>query len=236
MPQGLRNRVRLSDERGFTLPELLVAMSVGMIVLLAAFMVLDRSFTASGEIADRSDALQRGRQTMDLMTRQLRSQVCLGTTNNPIVSGSPNSVTFYANLSENSQSVQRRTLTYDPPTKQITQSVVTGAGTYPNLTFNGAATTVTLLSNVEQIMDGTTARPVFRYYGYVSGTTTGALESLGATVSPANLGRVAVIKIGFRAFPFRSVANNDSVSAVLENDVYSRVAVPTSPQNGPLCA
>ena len=40
-------------------------------------MLLDRSFTASGQIADRQDALQRGRQAMELMTRQLRSQVCV---------------------------------------------------------------------------------------------------------------------------------------------------------------
>jgi prepilin-type N-terminal cleavage/methylation domain-containing protein len=235
MPQGLRNRLRLSDERGFTLTELLVAMVVGMIVLLAAFMVLDRSFTASGEIADRSDALQRGRQTLDVMTRQLRSQVCVGTTNNPVVSGSDTSVTFYADLSDGSQNIKRRTLTYDATNNRITETVVPGAGTYPNLTFNGTATTVTLLSNVDQIMDGSTARPVFRYYGYVANTTTGALEPLGVPLATANLGRVAVIKIGFRAGPARSVANNDSTSTVLENDVYVRVSVPTSPQDGPLC-
>jgi prepilin-type N-terminal cleavage/methylation domain-containing protein len=236
MPQELTKRLRLSDERGFTLPELLVAMSVGMIVLLAAFMVLDRSFTASGEIADRSDALQRGRQALDTMTRQLRSQVCLGKTNNPIVSGTGTSVTFYADLSDGSQNIKRRTLTYDSPTKQITETVVPGVGTYPNLTFTGTPKTVTLLSNVEQIIDGSTPRPVFRYYGYVAGTTTGALEPLSVPLSTANLSRVAVIKLGFRAFPGRSVANNDRVSTVLENDVYARVAVPTSPQNGPLCA
>ena len=232
MPQDLIKRLRLSDERGFTLPELLVAMSVGMIVLLAAFMVLDRSFTASGEIADRSDALQRGRQALDTMTRQLRSQVCLGKTNNPIISGTGTSVTFYADLSDGSQNIKRRTLTYDTASKRITETVVAGVGTYPALTFTGTPKTVTLLSNAEQV--GST--PMFRYYGYVAGTTTGALEPLSVPLSTANLSRVAVIRISFRAFPLRSVANSDSVSTVLENDVYARVAVPTSPQNGPLCA
>jgi prepilin-type N-terminal cleavage/methylation domain-containing protein len=37
-------RPRISDERGFSLPELLVAMFIGLIVLMASFMLLDRSF------------------------------------------------------------------------------------------------------------------------------------------------------------------------------------------------
>jgi prepilin-type N-terminal cleavage/methylation domain-containing protein len=229
-------RRRLSDERGFTLIELLAAMSIGMVVLLAAFMALDRSFSASGEVADRSDALQRGRQTMEVMTRQLRSQVCLGENNDPVVSAGDSSITFYADLSDGTVNVKKRTLTFNPATKTISESVVPGVGTYPSLTFNSAATTVTLLSNVEQILDGSTPRPVFRYYGYVAGTTTGQLEQLPSTptVSPANLGRIAVIKIGYRTFALRSVSD-DRNSTVLENDVYVRLAVPTSPQNGPIC-
>ena len=36
------------DERGFTLPELLVAMPIGIIVLLAAFFTLDSSVVLTG--------------------------------------------------------------------------------------------------------------------------------------------------------------------------------------------
>ncbi len=112
-------RGALSDERGMTLIEMLVAMSVGMVVLLAAFMLLDRSFTASGQIADREDALQRGRQAMELMTRQLRSQVCVVVPpatafSPPVVSGTDHTVTFYGSLSESATSVTKRTLTFDP--------------------------------------------------------------------------------------------------------------------------
>jgi prepilin-type N-terminal cleavage/methylation domain-containing protein len=74
----LRRRVHASGERGFTLVEMLVAMSIGVVILLAAFTLLDRSFTTSAQIADRQEGLQRGRQAMELITRQLRSQVCGG--------------------------------------------------------------------------------------------------------------------------------------------------------------
>jgi prepilin-type N-terminal cleavage/methylation domain-containing protein len=227
-------RPRLNDERGFTLPELLVAMFVGMIVLLAAFMVLDRSFTASGQIADRSDALQRGRLAMGLVTRQLRSQVCVGTTNPPVVAGSATSVTFYADLGDGTKPIQRRTLTYDPTADTITESVINGAGTYPSLTFTTPPTTKPLLTKVEPIIDGGTERPIFRYYGYKVGGAPGELEQLAAPLSTTTRKRVSAMKIGFRAFPDRSLTN-DANSVVLEDDVYVRVAVPTQLQGAPEC-
>jgi prepilin-type N-terminal cleavage/methylation domain-containing protein len=226
-------RSRFSDERGFSLPELLVAMFIGMIVLLAAFMVLDRSFSASGQIADRTEALQRGRLTMNLITRQLRSQVCVGNTV-PMAAGTDISASFYADLSDGTQPIKRRTLTFDPATDTITESVITGAGTYPALTFTSAATSVPLLTKVKQILDGTTPRPIFRYYGYKVGGAPGELEALPAPLSAANLKRVALIELGFRAFAARTVTN-DKDSAVLEDDVYVRVAVPTDFENGPQC-
>jgi prepilin-type N-terminal cleavage/methylation domain-containing protein len=226
-------RPRNSDERGFSLPELIVAMFIGLIVLMASFMLLDRSFSASGQVADRSEALQRGRQAMDLITRQLRSQVCLGNTV-PMVAGTDLSVTFYADMSDGSTPIKKRTLTYDTTTDTITESVIPGAGTYPALTFTGAATSTPLLTKVEQILDGSTLRPIFRYYGYKVGGLPGELEPLSAPLSAASLSRVALIKVGLRAFASRNV-NNDKDAAVLENDVYVRVTTATDFQNGPRC-
>ena len=229
----IRRRLRLSDERGFTLTELLVAITVGLIVLMAAFMVLDRTITASGQIADRTEALQRGRLAMGLISRQLRSQVCVGSTK-PIVAANDTSVTFYGDLSDGSQPIKKRTLTYSSTTDTITESVVTGTGTYPTLAFTGTATSLPLLTKVEQIMDGSTARPIFRYYGYQTGTTNGTLVQLGSPLSSTDLGRVAVIKVGLRAFAVRPISK-DADSAVIEDDVYVRVAVPTQLQGAPEC-
>jgi prepilin-type N-terminal cleavage/methylation domain-containing protein len=223
---------RLSDERGFTLIELLVAMVIGMVVLMAAFMVLDRTISASGQVADRSEALQRGRQAMELISRQLRSQVCVGNTK-PIVSGTDTSISFYADLSDGTTPIKQRTLSYSSTTDTITESVVTGAGTYPSLTFTGTPTSTPLLTKVKQIQD-TGLRPIFRYYGYQTGTTNGTLVQLTAPLSATDIGRVALIKVGFRAFAVRPISN-DKDSAVLEDDVYTRTAVPTQLQGAPEC-
>jgi prepilin-type N-terminal cleavage/methylation domain-containing protein len=225
---------RLNDERGFSLIELLVAMVIGMVVLMAAFMVLDRTISASGQVADRTEALQRGRQAMDLVTRQLRSQVCVGTTK-PIVSGTDTSISFYADMSDGTTPIKQRTLSYSSATDTITESVVTGAGTYPSLTFTGAPTSSPLLTKVKQILDGgTTRRPIFRYYGYQTGTTNGTLVQLSTPLSATDLGRVALIKVGFRTFAVRPISN-DKDSAALEDDVYTRTAVPTELQGAPEC-
>jgi len=71
----MRRRLRQlsSDESGFTLPELLTAIVIGMVVLMAAFMLLDRTVASTARVSDRQEAVQRGRLTMELITRQLRS-------------------------------------------------------------------------------------------------------------------------------------------------------------------
>jgi prepilin-type N-terminal cleavage/methylation domain-containing protein len=71
-------RRRLNSERGMTLPEVMVTMVISMILSLATFALVDVTMRQTGEISDRVDGVQRGRVAMDLMTRQLRSQVCLG--------------------------------------------------------------------------------------------------------------------------------------------------------------
>jgi prepilin-type N-terminal cleavage/methylation domain-containing protein len=230
-------RPSLHDERGFTLVELLTAISIGLIVLFATFTVLDRTISASGQIADRSEALQRGRQAMELITRQLRSQVCVGTTT-PIVSGTDTSISFYADLTDGTPAnpIKQRTLSYDSTTDTITETVTPSAGTYPSLTFTGTPTSTPLLTKVKRILesDGTTLRPIFRYYGYQAGTTNGTLVQLSAPLSAADLKRVANIKVGFRAFALRPISN-DKDSTVLEDEVYTRTAVPTELQGAPEC-
>ena len=86
-----------------TLTEVLVTLVISMALSLATFSLVDVTIRRRGEISARADGVQRGRLAMDLMTRQLRSQVCLGASapvSRSIVAGSANSVTFYAELGD----------------------------------------------------------------------------------------------------------------------------------------
>jgi hypothetical protein len=75
---------------------------------------------------------------------------------------------------------------------------------------------------------------VFKYYRYKAGLPKGDLELLGVPLTTENLGRVALIKVAFRSFAVRPIAD-DGDSTVLENDVFVRISDPTEVQEGPQC-
>lgn len=108
--------MRRSD--GFTLIEVLVAASVGMIVFLAALALLGISFDSSYGVVQRTEAMQRGRLALDRITRELRSQVCpTAVTPSAITAGATDkSVTLYVDLTDGSDptSAVKHTLTFAP--------------------------------------------------------------------------------------------------------------------------
>lgn len=229
---------RLRDESGVTLTELLAAMGIGLIVLMAGFMLLDRSVTVSQEIADRQQAVQRGRAAMELITRQLRSQVCLGESTEPITYGDAYSVSFYADLSDGSQNVETRTLSYEEPDDgpgSIVEEVTPGVGTYPDLTFaSGSTVSRALLTGVQPVSAGDEPQPVFRYFAFESGSPTGDLQELATPLSSSDASRTVLVRIAFVALPDR-VNPRELDATTLEDDVFIRIADPTRPQEGPRC-
>lgn len=228
------DRRQLSPEDGFTVVELLAAMVVGLVVLMAAFMLLDRATEASNRLADRQDAVQRGRQALELMTRQLRSQVCLGDTVEPITYGDGDRVRFYADLSDGSRNVQLRELRYAPAAQTIAEDVWTGVGTYPSLTFGGAPATRTLLTKVARMTEDGTTRPIFRYFAFRVGGVPGDMEELPVPLSPDDASRTVMIKVALFAKPDRFVPK-DRDSTSLQSDIYVRIADPSRPTEGPRC-
>ena len=227
------------NQAGFALTELIVAMTVGLIILLAAFLLLDRAHGASNEIADRQDAVQRGRQAMELLTRQIRSQVCLGGFEEPITDGTNNSVTFYADLTDGSKNVERRTITFDPAdgvNGTIKQFIYPGAGTYPVLTFPGypgsPSETTTILTKATAVTSPAT--PFLRYYAYDPAGAPGSLRQLTTPLSTADAPLVVMVKVAFVALPERKIPRNKDATTFY-NDVYVRLANPTLPNEGPRC-
>ena len=101
-----RPRTDLRAEDGFTIVELLTAMVIGAIVLFATLTVLDTTISLTTRVNTRVDTLQRGRNAMDLMIRDLRSQNCVNVLTNAatgatsmddsLIGGSATSVTALA--------------------------------------------------------------------------------------------------------------------------------------------
>ena len=94
------------------MPELIIAMSIGLMTGLAAYAVIDTSVKQTNAIAGRVNATQRGRLVMDTMTRQLRSQVCFSPIVPALIDASDDKVTFYTDLSDGSRLLEKRELAY----------------------------------------------------------------------------------------------------------------------------
>ena len=252
-----RNRIALSREDGFTLVELLVASTIGTIVILAAYMVLDRSIVLSGEVSDRADALQRGRLTLELTTRELRSQVCLGTDAEPITNGQPNTVSFYVDTGDGSTNVQQRRLTYNAaattvggvaaPAGSVTEERFNGSGTYPDLTYPGypsAPDQVRIIGRsvrqTKKMVNGVlTPQPIFTYFAWDDAVDAepGDMEQLATPLATADVARTVMIRMQFTSIPEKKVATNvhDQDTVELTGDAYVRTADPSKPKEGPKC-
>lgn len=228
----------LRRQDGFTLPEMLVAMVVGLIVSLASFSLVEFVMKRSGDVAARVDISQRGRTAMDQITRQLRGEVCLSTSVHPIVAGSGDSVEFYVDFGDQSDPnvpPERHLLTFDSTKQTITETVYAGTSNNaspPVFTYDTTKPqrVRTLLTNVTRYK----STPIFQYYGFNGANPPRPELSLGATLTPATIDDVARIDVTFEALKAGKTASTDSI--VLQDEVFARQSDPNSIPPDPACS
>jgi prepilin-type N-terminal cleavage/methylation domain-containing protein len=241
---------RLRREDGFTLPELLVTLSIALIVSFAAFSLIEFSIKRAGEVDQRVDATQRGRAIMDTITRELRSQVCLdhntaamATRGGDITNDT--TATFYADFTDGADQTKPpadlHKLSYDATTRRITDTTYKTSwnkATNPWTAVAPAAPTATRVIASDVVQYGTT--PIFTYWAY----NTDPIPSPNVRLWPAGAGglpladlaRVARIDITFRALPTKGNANQTRSTVVMQDQVYVRAADPNDEAPTPTCA
>ena len=227
---------RLANTRGFSLMELVWAMALGMIVLLAAFVVIERSFKANRTIVDRQDSLQRGRNVLELMTRQLRSQVCLQTNpvTMPLVTAGDNTITFYTYLGDPTLSSvvrdpgtgqiypEQHTLSWASNTITETDARVTS---FSPLTVASPYRTTTLLTNVVRPSNN----KVFQY-------SSGSVDTSQLTSTPlsaADRNSVKEISVGFKVLPTGVTDTSSKQATTFQDKVFWRAIDPVDPNQQP---
>jgi prepilin-type N-terminal cleavage/methylation domain-containing protein len=228
MSRGLRS------EAGFTLPELLTTMWIAGVIMLAAFAMVDFVMKRTAEAEQRVEATQRGRTGMDMITRQLRSQVCLNATP-PIAEGTADSIQFFTDLGNSTASSlpERHTLTFNAAAGSITETVEKPNATNP-VTWK-APTTRILLSGITRDTDaGGNPIPIFQYRGFDNTKNPVQVSDSNLAVplkATGNAGKVAMVKITFRSVARRTPRSE--VSFAIADDVYSRVINPNPPEQAP---
>lgn len=231
---------RLRAQDGMTLPEVLIAVTAGFVVLAATLGLLESSVRLSSKVTQKTDAMQRGRLAMDRLTQQLRSQVCLNLATPAVLPGATgDSVSFYSDFGEGDTTVapDRRTLTFDPATGSIVEAAVPGVGPARGpWTYNGAPTRNLVLENAARQTVGAQPVPIFRYYAY---ETTGnpprraATLALATPLSPAAAARVARIDVAFAARPTN--ATDGTNATAIDDRVSVRHADPDLAVPDPRC-
>jgi type II secretory pathway component PulJ len=233
---------RLRSQEGFTLAEMLIAATVGFMVLAATLGLLESTLRLDNGVMAKTDAQQRGRLAMDRITQELRSQVCLNLTTPAILptKSTADSVTFYADFGENVKAPPMlRTITYDNASGQITETDVLGKGPDGGpFTYTDPPTKQVLLQGVTRVTeaDGTT-RPFLEYFAYetkngVLGTTQRLVPPLTASGSSASA-RVARIEISFTARP--TGAKNSRDATDIKDEISVRHADPNLTVPDPQC-
>ncbi len=154
-------------EHGFTLVEMLVTLVTGIVIVLAAFSILDVSLTQSSRISERVETDQRARLAMEKIMLELHSS-CVVTGNNAVEAGSENSLIKF--ISQSGSAVYFTTVTkHEIALKSGTltdASYVSEPSSSGEWKFHATPTsTLTLLTNVSQ----TGATPIFQYFRYVGG-------------------------------------------------------------------
>jgi prepilin-type N-terminal cleavage/methylation domain-containing protein len=232
---------RLRQQAGFTLVELLVAISIGSVVMLATFSMLDQSVVLTGKTQKRVDVTQRGRLAMEQITRQIRSQACpndktpavVGSGVTGQVASDQYNVDVWTFTGAGSFAPERHVITWDTNTNSIVERDYDQTGTLLR--------SKTLLSKVRPA--GTNV-PVFRYYGYPDTNGTFPNVEYTGTLSATNSPKVALIDIQYTlqpdttATPASTSATPPDQSQIFHDQVFVRTADPNDPKGpqAPLCA
>jgi prepilin-type N-terminal cleavage/methylation domain-containing protein len=238
-----RIRRRTAQQRGFTLIELMVAMTVGMVIIGVAFGLLDAVVRTFGSSGERVDVSQRGRQAMDTVTQKLRSQVCGGT--NPdftpsFVYADKDKVVFWSDTGDKAADG------ITPKGKRLRGLELAGA-TLNELEFPGTGQDPAATPTKRELATDLAANNnggLFRFYAYNPQAANQAatpapplyLELTGAPLVAADLQRIVRVTVNFTAFPRNSSAT-DKLAADFTGDFLSRTAaspyeftdVPTDP-------
>lgn len=230
-----------SDTRGFSLMELVWAMGLGIIVLLAAFTVVDKAFLANKTVSDREDALQRGRQALELITRQLRSQVCLQTSpaTLPITTGQDQSITFYAYLGDptgatvangqrdagtNQVYPEQHTISYASNKISESDAKVTS---FSPLTVASAYRTTVLATNV--------VLPNNKLFQYYAGSASGGVSTTALTtpLSASDAASVVQIGVAYKVLPTKITNTSNAQATSFQDNVFFRSVSPEDTTSQP---
>ena len=260
----LARRVQ-EDERGMTLIELMVGISMGLVVTFAAFTAMDAATKMQTRTEMRIDTVNRGRNAVSEITAAIRAQQCYNG-QRPMLWASDAGMEFYSSIAP------RFATTFQPveihrikwvanpsapkdiqngskPTGDIHEYVwrANTAGVLPS-TSTQPTSSVVLAEDVEQAPDrrnSAVLAPFFRYYKYSAATGSGRIDytdpvdmtTMQNGVLSSAPGDLNGIVLVEISFRSSQRKTNTGKGAAMNfyNTVSVRIADPTNPGGSPQC-
>lgn len=231
---------RVRNEDGFTLMEVIIAMTIGLVLLGSTLTLLESTVRLNTGVLAKTDAMQRGRLAMDQITQQLRSQVCFDINTSAIVAGSDeNSVTFFSDFSADAQPPVKRTIgitangiisqRFNPPLPKpnpFTPANYPGTPSATNLVLENA--------RLQRDPNTNQVTPFLKYYAYLEvGGLLKAEQELSPPLDAAEAARAARVEITYVSMPTGS--NDGKKSVTLSDEVMARHSDPNLAVPDPKC-
>lgn len=150
---------RVPDQRGYTLIELLVALTILAFVLAGMYQGLNNLTSTVVEAEERVVNLDEARVLMATVTKDLRTASRLESTASPFLYADERRVVFYANINTNT-GPNRITVFVDATNQFVEQTVAPDAASCPNCTYSGTPTTRV----VGRWVANRSSQPIFRFF------------------------------------------------------------------------
>lgn len=205
----------LRSEAGLTLIELMVGITLGVVIFIAGFTVLDATSTSANRVTTRIEANKLARPVMARIVDELHS-TCVAPSAAPILTGSSGTAISFIHQTGSAvvPTPVKRTISF--ASGKLTESVYNYAsGVAPSWTFSPTpSSTRTLLTPVVQAKLGNpeVLVPVFRYYAFVDGQI--SPTPLATPLSATDAARASQVNISF-AVPPRKYSPTTDVNGTL---------------------
>lgn len=206
----------IRDERGSTIVELLVGISMGTVVMLGLTLLIIGVMRGNSRIDARVEATQDARLTVANIIEELHS-ACISPQIAPVREGSTGTELFFWHAATGeTEKVQpipvRSRIYYENGTIYQTDFAKSG-GTSPEWTFASTGTTRKLITNVTPV-EGTTS--VFGYYKYEKGVP--ASTALATPLTKANVEATVLVTVDLEAEPRNHTVTKDTGSDAIVSD------------------
>ena len=213
----LRDRVRLCDEEGTTLVELLVGMGMGMVVLAGLATLLIVTLHGSARVDARVEATDNASVVMTRIIAELHS-ACVEPTVAPVQPGSSETTLKFKHGTYGSTSGGAAAAVGEPA---ILSEIAYTNGTLRQKDPGTSSVPRILLSNVSPI---SSTEPVFSYWKYQAGSV---VPQSHAGLTEIEADETILVKIAFKVSPKSEPVRDAGAATAIRNSATLRLTPPS---------